>query len=60
MSTVHRDVMNTHTLVSGVRNEVEDTRTVVSDGHSKALKRFEDVCGQDRKVGTMCTLPVAD
>ena len=57
---VHDDVTNTRTLVSGIRNGVTDTPTIVSDGHRKASKISEDVYGQDRKVGTIRTLSVTE
>ena len=58
-SAVHH-VTSTHNLVSGIRNDVAGTRTIVSDSHRKALKSSEDASGQDRKVGTIRTLSVTE
>ena len=51
---VTHDATNTHTVVSGVQNNVVNP-AVVSDSHCNALKSSEDTCGQNRVVYTIHT-----
>jgi hypothetical protein len=59
-SGVRRDATNTHTIVSGVQTEVVNTLAAASDSHRSASKSPEDMRGQNRMVGTIRTLPVAE
>ena len=51
--------MNTHTIVSGVQNDIMNT-PVVPDSHRNASKRPEDSHGQGRVVSAIRILPVVE
>ena len=42
--------MNTDTDTSGIQNDVVNTPAIVSDSYRNALKRREDVDGQNQAV----------
>ena len=60
MSGVRRDLAVTHTIVSGVQNDVVNTRAVISDGHRNALRKPEDTRSQNRIVSIIRTLPAVE
>jgi len=59
-SIVSHDVTDTHTVVSGVQNDVVKNLAIVSDSGRNALKSPEDTRGQNRLVSTIRTLPVVE
>jgi len=54
---VRHDVANTHTLASGVQNDVADTPVIVSDSYRNTPTSPENVCSKNRMVSTVCILP---
>jgi len=56
---IRHDVTNTHAVVSGVRDVVANTRTIVSESHRNALKS-SDTRGQEQRVSAIRSLPVTE
>ena len=60
---VHRDVLNTHTVVSDVRHDVSDirddvanTQTIVSEIHRTVVRGQEVTGGENPFVSVTCIL----
>ena len=57
---VQGDTSGAKVIVSGVRSDVVNTSTVVSDIHRDKLKSREGVDGQNQPVSIIRTLPVTE
>jgi hypothetical protein len=51
--------VNTHVAVSGIRHDVTNTHTIVSDIHRNMLKSQEGTIDKHLPVSDTCTLPIA-
>ena len=60
VSTVRHDTMNTHTIFTGIQNDVVNTSVVVSHSRRSALKGLEGTRGQNWMVSTIRTLRVVE
>ena len=58
--TILHDATDTHTILSGVQNDVATTPAIASDSHRKGSKRPEDTHGQSRMVSTIRILPAVE
>lgn len=59
-SATRRDVADTHTTASDVRNDVVNARIIVSDIHHNTSKSPKDIGGQEEMVSATRILPVTE